>query len=325
MEKIKNRTSKYEISVRPYKDKYFNARISINLGGGISKRIEKYGKTQDEAVLNLLIDLQTYITDLHSSNSLICKIDNIVSQRLIKSINDLGIISNDIMQKTLEIVNSIQTINAQIDNRIYYPSNVVPFNSINSTIPTSNQPRLVVNNEYNSKPKKESIHKIEDILIDWKKYELSLCVKSDENPRPLGRRTADNHISCINKIILPFFKSQKLIYISQVNEKVIRSLTKSLNGYDNKRIVDITLRLLFKYLKKNNIIAYNIMLDIEKPKRPIKTEESDIVIIESEKQVEYLDKFEADNTNLSILFETMLLSGIRPEEACRFKMDCIRY
>ena len=67
------------------------------------------------------------------------------------------------------------------------------------------------------------------------------------------------------------------------------------------------------------------MLDIEKPKRPIKTEESDIVIIESEKQVEYLDKFEADNTNLSILFETMLLSGIRPEEACRFKMDCIRY
>ena len=44
MEKIKNRTSKYEISVKPYKDKYFEARISTNFGGGIKKKNNKIWK-----------------------------------------------------------------------------------------------------------------------------------------------------------------------------------------------------------------------------------------------------------------------------------------
>ena len=181
MEKIKERASKYEISVHQKSSKYYIARISTNFGGGISKRIEKSAKTRESAVLNLLIELQTYINDLHSNGLLTCKIDSIVSQRLIKSINDLEIFSNDITQKALEIVNMLQTINSQIGNYIYYSSNVVLLNSIPTLVPAPTQFTLPLNSEnviQKSKSKKANIHKIEDVLIEWKNLSLIMPIRT---------------------------------------------------------------------------------------------------------------------------------------------------
>ena len=91
MEKIKERTSKYEISIRLKNNKYYEARISLNFGGDCCSRIQKGGKTIENAVLNLLNDFLCYI-DISFKNGLIhTKIDDIVAQRLIKSINDNGI------------------------------------------------------------------------------------------------------------------------------------------------------------------------------------------------------------------------------------------
>ena len=41
-------------------------------------------------------------------------------------------------------------------------------------------------------------------------------------------------------------------------------------------------------------------------------------------EIQDLDKFEEINTDMSILFEAMLLTGIRPEEACRLEVESTR-
>ena len=47
MEKIKERTEQYSVSVRVTNNGYFEARISIKIGGGRSPRIQKGGRTED--------------------------------------------------------------------------------------------------------------------------------------------------------------------------------------------------------------------------------------------------------------------------------------
>lgn len=61
MEKIKERTEQYSVSVRVTNNGYFEARISIKIGGGRSPRIQKGGRTEELAVLNLLTALENHI------------------------------------------------------------------------------------------------------------------------------------------------------------------------------------------------------------------------------------------------------------------------
>ena len=67
------------------------------------------------------------------------------------------------------------------------------------------------------------------------------------------------------------------------------------------------------------------MTEIDKPIEPAKNEEDDIICIESENQGLYLDVFDKENTDMSLLFETMLLTGLRPEEACGLKHNVLRF
>ena len=61
LEKIKERTSKYGISVRQTSNGYYEARTSIKLGGGNSQRLQKGGKTEESAILSLLTQLEEYL------------------------------------------------------------------------------------------------------------------------------------------------------------------------------------------------------------------------------------------------------------------------
>lgn len=114
-------------------------------------------------------------------------------------------------------------------------------------------------------------------------------------------------------------KKNKKLYINQINEEIIKDLLKDIKYYDGKRLSYITLGEFFKYLGKQKNIICNVMANIDKPIRPPKDEEDDIVCIEPENQNIYLDMFEKDNSDMALLFETMLLTGIRPEEACGLK------
>lgn len=309
---------------------YYEARVSFKLGGvSRSPRLQKGGKSQELAVLNLLVALDSYIDTCYKSGIITTKIDDSIPQRLIKSINDLGIVTPEITARTLAIVNKINTINANILNTI--PTNIIPFYNPQSIIPNAvaPAPALVANNVSNNLvvapaiQEKQEICVIEDFALDFMNYRLSRCKKNEDNPKPLSQKTVDNDIKILQEKILPYFKSNKILYLKQISEKVIISLLKSLNGYQNKRTTYIVLSLLFQYAKKQHKLDINPIENVDKPVKPTKDEETEIRCIDPENQDTYLDMFEKENTDMSILFFTMLLSGIRPECACGLKWSAL--
>lgn len=122
MEKIKERTEQYSVSVRVTNNGYFEARISIKIGGGRSPRIQKGGRTEELAVLNLLTALENHIDTCYNSGIITTKIDDCIPQRLMKSINDLGLITPEISTIALAIFNKIAFINSNIMNTIAIPN-----------------------------------------------------------------------------------------------------------------------------------------------------------------------------------------------------------
>lgn len=329
MEKIKERIEQYAVSVRVTSNGYYEARVSVKLGGSSrSERLQKGGKSEELAVLNLLTALDSYIDTCYKSGIITTKIDDSIPQRLVKSINDLGIITPEITARTLAIVNKINTINANILNTI--PTNIIPFYNPQSVIPNAvaPAPALVPNNITNNliveTPKeKQEICIIEDFALDFMNYRLSLCEKSEDNPKPKSINTVKQNIRLLKTKILPFFKSNKILYLNQISEKVIISLLKSLNGYHNKNDTYIVLSLLFQYAKKKNKLTANPLENVDKPIKPTKDEETEIKCIDPENQDTYLDMFKKENTDMSILFFTMLLTGVRPECACGLKWTAL--
>lgn len=311
MEKNKDRTNKYEISVRYKNDKYLEARISLNFGGDCKTRINKGGKNVENAVLNLLNEYLNFV-DTSFKNSLICtKIDDIVTQRLIKSINDLGITMSEITQKALEIVNRINYINSCILNNISLQSNIIPFQNQPHLLssPMPNTPTIPNQDNTIQNVQTEKCI-IEELSNEWIKYRLSLCKKTTDNPKPMSQTTVDNNFNRLYDDILPYLKKKKILYLSQITVDIVEGLFKSLNCQNSKHKSYVVLNMLFKYAIKHNKATVNIMEKVEKPPEKIVTgeEEDDDNYIEPDKQDIWLDFFEKENTDMSLLFETMLLT-----------------
>lgn len=332
MERIIQRTEQNTISVRIKDNKYYEARTSLKIGGGKSERLQKGGKTQELAVLNLLNAIETIIDSIIGSGIITFKINQNLPNLLIKSINTLQITNAEVAEKTLHIVNKVNSFNSRFDNILTINNNIIPFppseNNISNIVKVSAQPFNNYQKEMLDTVKEtytnDSTYKIEDIGVKWKDYEFDLSIKTEDNPKPLSQKTVDGHINKWNEIILPFFQKNKLLYVNQISEDIIKELIKSINYYDGKRLTYIALNEFFKYLKKQQIISINLMDNVDKPVKPPKDEENEIVCIEPENQNIYLDMFEEENTDMSLLFETMLLTGIRPEEACGLKWTALQ-
>lgn len=241
------------------------------------------------------------------------KIDDIVIQRLIKSINVFGITKSDITQKTLEIVNKINYINSCILNNISLQGTVIP-------IQTQSQPHILSSPMTNTSTiqnpnttlQNEQIEKclIQDLVNEWIQYRLSLCKKTIDNPKPLSQNTVDNNFNRLYDDILPYFKKKKILYLSQITVEEVEGLLKNIKCQNSKHKSYIVLNMLFKYAIKHNKATLNIMEKVEKPPERIVTgeEENEDNYIEPDKQNIWLDLFEKENTNMSLLFETMLLT-----------------
>lgn len=95
----------------------------------------------------------------------------------------------------------------------------------------------------------------------------------------------------------------------------------SFNGFRNRESAYIVLKTLFDFAREKHYIFYTPM--IKKTQKPYTDKEETIIFIESDHQDLWLDNLEIENSNVSLLFETMLLTGIRPEEACGSKWCAI--
>lgn len=336
MEKVREKAKKYEVSTTLKGNGYYIARISFKIGGGPSPRLEKSGTTEELALLALLDKLIEYIDNSFKSGIITCKIDDIVSQRLVKSINDIAITTPAIMEKTLLIVNKINYINSCILNNISLQSNIVPFYNKNSISNTSTSNFTVIPSQANivssstpiihnvdtNKKVAEPVEQIiiEDLAIEWLKYRQALCKKTEDNPKPLSRKTLDGNRNRLKNDILPFLKSNKIIYLSQITEDCIKSLLKNIKSQNSKHKSYIVLKLLFQYAIKEKNFKENPILNVAKPPEKIKTgEDDDENYIEPDRQEIWLDLFEKEhienNNNhnhihrdIAILFAIMLLT-----------------
>ncbi len=318
MKKVKERTPRYEISIKEREDGYV-ARISFKLGNEKNPRVESFGTTTDLSVLNLLYKLDEKLEDSFQKGLIEDKISNIVIQKLYKSINVLGIRADEITECLNNISNRIVFINSKITGT----GGIIPFYNI-SNIQTNTL--MQESTEKDNKISETKMILFEAFAKEWFKYKLSLCKETPDNPRPLTQKTVDGYHRPLFKQIIPYMKKKKIVYLQQITKELIEDLLKQLNGYDNKRIVYIVFSMLYQYAIKNkDYKEENIILKIDKPKKPPKRGKKKKVIVKRANEEKWLDLLEEENTDISLILAGILLEGTRPEEMTSISWEDIDF
>lgn len=318
--KRQQRTGRYEISVKERDDGYVS-RISFKLGNERNPRIEAFGVSTELAIQNLLYKLEMKLEDSFQCGVINTRISNCVSQKLIKSINDLEVNTDEIMESVSNIIKNINYINSKISDAITMQNGIIA----NCNLPYSS-PTISLNiTSTNIVDKENRKILLEAFAKEWFRYELTLCEETPDS-KNLSQSTIDGYHWTLFNQIMPFLGKKKVVYLQQLNVDILKDLIKEQNGYDNKRLVYIVLSLMFKYAVKNDKGIENLMLKIDKPKAPPKKgKKKDRVIVTREEEDLWLSKFEEENTDMTLIFEIMLLQGFRSEEACSLVWDNIDF
>lgn len=311
-------TKHYTISVIKKRNGY-EARITLEIiGGGKNPRLSAFSTNSElDAVIKLFAKVKERLLEYKTSNFLTKEKVLRIYDSLILSIRELQLTSNiEIMKlanNIFEILTSENTITDRENNIIEMQRN---FNNYVSNPIVNN-----LNNEeqntvaFQSNIKKVHSKTFKDVALEWFEYKLSLTKESVDNPKPLSPKTLQGYNDCINTQILPYFKNNK--NISLLTEKNFKDCIMSFYGYRNKETVYIVLKMILDFARDKGYIYF--IPKLKKPKKPYTDKEETIIFIDSDRQNIWLDFFEKENTDMSMLFETMLLTGVRPEEACGLK------
>lgn len=322
----KNRSEfkrQYTISVAK-KDSGFQARVTLKvIGGAKNPRITAYsGISPSDAVCKILNKMAEKLSEYKAMNILKREICLNIYDSIMISIQELSLTSNSDVMKCATTVFRILTItdNTTIPPTVYSQLNVTQ-NVYSDVVDTFRPEPQVIEDQNNLKFFEQNQIKpitskdFETVAIEWFKYKLSFTKKTDENPKPLSPKTLQGYNDVINTQLIPYFKENK--NISFITENKLKECINSFNGHRNKESVYIVLKMIFDYAREQNYIFY--VPKIKKPKKPYTDKEETIIFIESDRQDLWLDNFEKEDTDVSLLFETMLLTGVRPEEACGLK------
>lgn len=165
-----------------------------------------------------------------------------------------------------------------------------------------------------------------EVSREWFRYKYSFTKKSSDNPNPLSRKTLDNYNTIMNLSLIPFFKDNQ--DIDSLTNEDFKSLIDKTNGPRQKENVYIVLNMILNFARENNYLSFP--RTVKKPIRPqvkniLKIEGHDLNYIESDRQNIWIECLQKENTDISLLFETMLLSGLRPEEACAVTWDWFNF
>lgn len=151
-----------------------------------------------------------------------------------------------------------------------------------------------------------------DVAREWFRYKYEFTKKSADNPNPLSRKTLDNYNTIMNLYLIPFFKDNQ--NIDSLTNENFKSLIDKTNGPRQKENVYIVLNMILNFAREKKYLSY--LRTIKKPIKPqvksiLKIEGHDLNYIESDRQSIWIEYFQKENTDISLLFETMLLSGLR--------------
>jgi integrase len=292
MEKINNNTKQYKIKVSP-KDNGYQARTTLDLGGVLKNnpRPECYSINSPKEAITKLVE----------------KMQIILSNYTTKRVKLVGIEEPNIVYYTLEETNERPTITfkepilVEKDNNIKTKSNF-----INSNKYIANQ---------------NKVYSVKEVGFIWFNAILDRTKKQPDEDDYLSIKTAESYIYTLKKIIIPYFEN--IWNIQNVEEDDITSLLNTLNGKTQKKDTLTVLKLFFSFAKKNKYVKYNVTLEIKLPRKRKQLDE--IEFIEEDNREKWISCLIHENSDISLLFLSMLLTSARPEEACGYKWNAFDF
>lgn len=303
----------------------FEARITLEIiGGGKNPRLSAFSSSSKlDAITKILWKIKERIIEYKNSNFLTKEISLRIYDNLVLSIQELQLKSN---MDIIKLVNNIfQVLIAENNYTVQSQNNMIEMQRNYNNYVTNPIINNLNNEEQNTVTFQSNIKKVvsksfKDVALEWFEYKLSLTKESIDNPKPLSPKTLQGYNDAINIQIIPYFINNK--NISLLTEKNFKDCIMSFNDYRNKETVYIVLKMILDFARDKGYIYF--IPKLKKPKRPYTDKEESIIFIESDRQNIQLDYFEKENTDISLLFETMLLTGLRPQEACGLKWIAIK-
>ena len=292
MEKVNKGQKKYKIKVSPRGNGY-QARTTLDLGGVLKSnpRPECYSISSPKEAVTKLVE----------------KMQIILSNYTNKRVALIGIEEPDIVYYVLEDVNEIPKITFKESSK-----KTISNNKVKRFIPNSS-------NNYIANP--EKIYSPTECAYIWFNAIIDRTKKEPDEEDYLGMKTAESYIGILKRNIIPAFNEYK--NICDLDEDNVYEILNSINGKTQKKDVLTVIKLYFSFLKKNKYVKFNIAAEIKLPRKRKQLDE--ISFIEEKDREKWLNCFISENSDISLLFLSMLLTGARPEEACGYKWNIIDF
>lgn len=293
IEKTNNMNKKYKISIS-LKDNGYQARTTLDLGGAVKNnpRPSAYSINSPKEAVTKLVE----------------KMQIILSNYALKRIKLVGIEEPNIVYYVLEETNELpkvtfkQPVFVEKDN-----NNIKSVNNIS------------ISKDFNAI--QDNVYSAKEVGFIWFKYILERTKKEPDEDDYLSVKTAESYINILKKVIIPYFDN--IENIKDIEEENIIALLDTINGKTQRKDVLTIIKLFFSFAKKHKYIKYNITLEIKLPRKRKQLDE--ISFIEENDREKWISCFLKENSDISLLYLSMLLTGARPEEACGYKWSAFDF
>lgn len=293
MEKTTNQNKKYKISLS-LKDKGYQARTTLDLGGVVKSnpRPSAYSINSPKEAVTKLVE----------------KMQIILSNYATKRIKLVGIEEPNIVYYVLEETNEVPKITFK--QPVFVEKNNNNVKSVHN-IPISKDFQAI----------QDKVYSVKEVGFIWFKYILERTKKEPDEDDYLSIKTAESYINILKTIIIPYFENVE--DIKSIEEDNIVALLDTINGKTQRKDVLTIIKLFFSFAKKHKYIKYNITLEIKLPRKRKQLDE--ISFIEENEREKWISCFLKENSDISLLYLAMLLTGARPEEACGYKWSAFDF
>lgn len=294
LEKRDEVNKKYKIKVSP-KDNGYQARTTLDLGGVLKKnpRPECYSSNSPKEAITKLVE----------------KMQIILSNYTMKRVKLVGIEEPDTVYYILEETKEKPKITFKRPKLVQKPN----------SMETIKRNTYLSDNMYVADYNK--IYSVTESGFIWFNYIISRTKKNPDEENYLSIKTAESYISTLKRLILPYFQNYR--NIRDIDEEHIITFLETINGKTQKKDTLTIIKLFFSFLKKNKYVKYNVAAEIKLPRKRKQLEE--IGFIDEENREKWISCCLKEDSDISLLFLTMLLTSARPEEACGFKWNAIDF
>lgn len=286
IEKTDKDLKKYQIKVTQ-RDNGYQARTTLDLGGVIkpNPRPECYSIVSPKDVVTKLVE----------------KMQIILSNYTTKKIKLIGIEEPNIVYYVLEETNEVP--------KITYKEPIVTAVVENN----KNNKTAIVNNSFLANP--NQIYSVTEVGYKWFNYIIDRTKKDPDEEDYLGIKTAESYIYTLKKRIIPYFKD--INDIKELDEDMILAFLDTITGKTQKKDTLTVVKLFLSFAKKHKYVKYNIATEIKLARKRKSLDE--IAFIDEDNREKWISCLINENSDISLLYLSMLLTSARPEEACGYK------